>query len=213
MKKLLLWTAAWLFGFSTAGQDNKSAPEKKSFLAFSAGLSIPIVCYGSTDINNKNAGYAKIGFTLDLSYGYRFGKNLGVTGSAFYSSNKTDKTVLDGAQGSYRYYGVVAGPLLTKNLSSKAGIDFKYMAGFAHVIAPKLLRGGETLLEKASANAFAWTAGVGLRYGLGDNTFFSFKVDHSQMKPQFHSSAQGENAKTEQHIVVINIDAGIGIKF
>ena len=215
MKKIFFWIAAGLVAFAANSQENKSEPAKKSFLAINVGFSIPLLCYASSDITKNTSGYAKTGYTFDVSYGYRFGQNFGITGSVFYSSNQTGKNniVQSSGNGQFRYVGIVAGPLLTKKLFTKTDGDFKFLAGIAHAWSPKLLYHGETILNNDRNTCFAFSLGMGLRYHISDKTFLSFRVDHTQLDPKFNNDATGENIKREQHIVVMNFDTGFGIKF
>ena len=216
MKKAFIFIIALLAAAEARVQETSKANNKRSFLSFHAGVSIPIMCYASTDINNRFAGFAKMGFMVDMSYGYRIGQFFGVAGTVFYSTNKTDTRIVQhptgAGNGRYQYYGIMAGPMLTKNFSEKLDGDFKFLAGIARAHAPKLVHQGETILNKDQSFAVVWNAGASLRYSLSDKTFLSFKVEHTQLKPKFEVPA-GENAKGEQHIVVINTDVGFGIKF
>jgi len=68
------------------------------------------------------------------------------------------------------------------------------------------------VLEEKQATTFVWGGGLGMRYNLSDNTFLTFRTDHLNMQPQLKLKP-GETGKTEQHIVLINVDAGIGFRF
>ncbi len=212
MKRVVLLFTAGVFAISSGAQDTKNSGIQRSYLSFHAGVSFPIVCYASTSFSNKNAGFAKPGFTVDITYGYRFARYTGIAGSLFYSGNKTRNDLLAGSgKEGYRYFGIVAGPMLIKKLSSKWEGDIRFMAGIAKALSPELVHHEEVLLNKEGATAFVWTAGAGIRYSLSDKTYLSFKADHTQLKPQFKTN--GSAQKSEQHIVVINVDAGVGIKF
>ena len=214
MKKIFLWLAAGLAVFAAEAQQTEWMQGERSFLVFSTGLSVPVLCYASSNINKNTSGFAKPGSTFDVSYGYRFVQNFGITGSVFYSSNNTSKNIVQAlGNDHYRYVGIMAGPLLTKKLFAKADGDIRFMTGIAHAWSPDLVYHNETILNKDCNTTFAWSASAGLLYSLTDKTFLSFKADHTQLKPKFHGQATGENVKNDQHIVVMNFDAGIGIKF
>jgi hypothetical protein len=68
------------------------------------------------------------------------------------------------------------------------------------------------LLNDYNVNAFTWGGGVALRYKLSGNTFLQLKTDHINLKPKFKMQA-GETGRSEQHIVLMNVDAGVGWKF
>ena len=106
----------------------------------------------------------------------------------------------------------MTGPWFTKNLAAKWDGDIKIMAGIARAYTPKLVYHAETILNNNQSFAFAWNAGLGLRYSLSDKTILSIKTDQTQLKPKF-KAPPSEKGKGEQHIVVINSGLGTGIKF
>jgi len=213
-RKILCWLATVLLSYPVIAQETKRLEGERSFLSFHAGVSFPIICYGSSDINSSTAGFAKPGFIFDLGYVYRFNTNLGVTGSLFYCSNKAGNNNVQASSspGSYRFFGILAGPFITKNLASRWDGDIRLLAGVARVLTPNLRHEGETILNENKATAFTWGGGLAIRYQLSDKSFLSLKTDHINLKPQFNLKP-GETGKGEQHIVVMNVDAGIGLKF
>jgi Outer membrane protein beta-barrel domain len=215
MKRFFLGAAAGLITIATIAQQIKPVKEKKSLLSFNAGISVPLICYAKTDISKNNfAGFAKMGFTLEVSYGYLLAKNIGITGKAFYSGNKTDLHVLQASgYDNYKYFGFMTGPLISAVLSSKTSADFQFTGGIARAFSPKMVYRNEILMNKDASTNFVWSAGADFRYDLSDKTFFVFKADHTQLKPKFNNHVPNESLKDEQHIVVMNFDAGFGIKF
>lgn len=150
MKKILLWIIAGLPFIPISTQETKAGEKEKSFFVFNAGISVPIICYASSDINKKTAGFAKVGFTVDISYAYRVSTNAGVTGSVFYCANRAgSKTVTAPlSPGSYRFFGCMAGPFVTKNFATRWDADFKMLAGVARVLTPKLQQQDEIVLDE-----------------------------------------------------------------
>ena len=213
MKKLFMLCAAGLLIFQVKAQQTKLIPDNRSFLSFSAGISVPILCYGSSNIDKNTSGFAKAGFIVNIHYGYRWGQNLGISASAFYASNTAKTIVQSQGNDQYSYVGLLAGPLVTTKLFPKTEGDFSLMAGVAHAWSPHLMYQDQTILNKDNSTAFTWSASAAMRYHLSDNTFILLKADHTQLKPKFHGPFTGENVKGEQHIVVMNFDAGLGIKF
>lgn len=203
--------AAGFTAISTAAQEKPGWTARRSSVSFNAGVSIPFLCYGSTNINKSTSGYAKTGFTFNISYGYLFFKNGGLAATLFYSGNNAGSSRVTSSQ-SYRYFGIITGPLIRGSLSQKLKGEIKFSAGVAKVFTPQLKYGGEILLDKHQAAAFIWGGGIGLQYYFSDNTFFTLKADHANLKPQLKLKT-GEAGKGEQHIVAMDIGAGIGIKF
>lgn len=179
-------------------------------LLFNAGLSIPIVCFASDNHQNAAAGFAKPGFTLEMMYSYRFMDNLGIAGSLFISGNKVrvGSMELPGRQG-YTYYGLLIGPMLVKNFSSRWQGDLSFLAGISRVHTPKINYDNAVLMNADKPFAFTWRADAAFRYNLSDNLFLTLYANHTQLKPQLNSDGA---KKTEQHIVVMNFGAGIGLR-
>lgn len=198
---------------STTAQETKSN-YNRSFFSVNAGVSVPFLCYGSADINKNTSGFAGLGFTIDISYVYRFSKHTGAAGTVYYCSNKigsNNVTVLSSSH-SYRFFGIMMGPAIIPDLSNRWTLGIAPMAGVARVLTPKLLLQDETLLGENQKTCFAWGSSLALRYHLSGNSFLQLKTDHLNMKPQFKLKA-GDAGKGEQHIVVMNVDAGIGWEF
>jgi hypothetical protein len=200
---------------SAMGQPVKTAKEQPSILSFNAGISVPIICYAKTDLSKNNfAGFAKMGFTLEVNYRYLFTKSIGIAGKAFYASNKTDLRVLQSSgHDRYTYFGFMSGPLISAGLSSRVRTDFQITGGIARAISPRILYRNEVLMNKDASTTFVWSCGAGLSYDLSGSTFLTFRTDQTQLKPKFNKHVPDESLKDEQHIVVMTVDSGFGIKF
>ncbi len=73
----------------------KQGKSNKIFSCFPCGPSFPVGDFGITKLSASNdvvadrdAGFAKTGFTLNLNYGYNVNGNFGLTGAAFFNNNK-----------------------------------------------------------------------------------------------------------------------------
>jgi hypothetical protein len=214
MKRVFSIAALALLGSPLIAQTVKTDNDPKSFLTLNAGISLPIICYSRTDLSKNNfAGFARMGFTLELGYGYLFTRNIGIAGKAFYSSNATDsRVVAPASQDHYRYFGVMAGPLVSTGIGGRAHADFQFSAGIARAISPRIVYNNEVLLNHDASTAFAWGGSAGLRYDLTGKTYLSFMAEHTQLKPKFNQHKPDESLKNEQHITVVNFDAGIGFR-
>ncbi|HMU46842.1 MAG TPA: hypothetical protein PKC72_10765 [Chitinophagaceae bacterium] len=213
MRKLLFYMIGLMWFASTTAQETNSSFDR-SFFSVNAGISVPFLCYGSSDINKNTSGFAGLGFTIDISYVYRFSKHVGAAGMVYYCSNKAgnkDVAVLSSSH-RYRFFGVMTGPALLPDFSDRWTLAIAPMAGVARVLTPKLQLQDETLLNENKKTCFAWGGSLALRYHLSGTSFLQLKTDHLNMKPQFKPKA-GDAGKGEQHIVVLNVDAGIGWEF
>ena len=54
-----------------------------------------------------------------------------------------------------------------------------------------------------------------VRFNMSNTTFFMLNVGYTQMRPKFDIKETGTTTSTKQelHISVINLNAGVGIKF
>lgn len=214
MKKCFLITGASLFAIPVLSQEKAVWGNERSQLVVSAGVAVPILCYGSRNVNNPNAAFAKPGFSIDVSYAYRFNNTLGVGGTVFYAFNKAGNTEVKAVSSpsSYRLFGLLAGPVVSRNFSDRWAGDIKFMAGLTRSMNPELQYGDQILLNDHNVNAFTWGGGIAFRYNLSGKTFLQLKADHINLKPKFNMQT-GEPGRNEQHIVLMNADAGLGWKF
>jgi hypothetical protein len=214
MKKSLIFVLTVLWIIPAMPQEKTGGQHERSLLTLSAGVAVPIMCYASKDINDPFAGFAKPGFTIDISYDYRLSNTMGVAGTVFYTFNKTGSDVVSAVSspGSYRVFGFLAGPVLFRNIADRLSGDIRLMAGLARAMTPELEQRDQTILNRHSAGSFAWKGGIGMRYELGGKTFLRLSSDYMDLKPKFKMKP-GETGKNEQHIVQIMVDAGFGWKF
>lgn len=194
------------------GQGGKISNEKGSLISVNAGVSIPFLCFGSANLNKSSSGFAKPGYSFNLKYGYLFTRNAGLEISVFYSHNPAGNSRLSPGRDGYRYLGIMTGPLFRGKLAAKLYGDITVRGGIAKVFTPRLSDGDAILLDEHEAAAFIWGGGIGLCYDVTGKAYLTLKADHANLKPQFHLKP-GETGKTEQHIVAMDISAGVGIKF
>lgn len=69
--------------------------KNKNYVGFSIGPSIPIGNYGSKDMKNNLAGFAKIGLSVNLSYGHKLGKHVGISAMLLGQLNPLNKKALE----------------------------------------------------------------------------------------------------------------------
>ncbi len=213
MKKIISWLGIVLLVLPLDAQEI-AWQQKKTGLTFSAGINVPLLCFAADDPAIQTSGFAKPGFTFDISYTHRFNFWTGIKTMLYYSSNKAGNRTVPAiaAASHYRAIGWMAGPLLCKTFSGKWEAAFSPLAGISKVWTPQLQRQNETWLYKQSASCFSWGGELSLAYFISDKSFLHLKTGHLNMKPQF-SLHPGENAKSEQHFVLVNVDAGFGWKF
>jgi hypothetical protein len=191
-----------------SGAQNTSWSHLRSVFSFHAGFSIPMVCFASDDINKTSSGYAKPGLIAQVDYKYKFFDHLGAGLSLFWANNPVKEGKVSSG-GEYNYFGLLAGPVIFPGVGRRIQADIHLQAGVANTYMPKINYGDKVLLNKESAYAFTWAAGFSARFNFDGNAFVSFKADQTNLKPQIRSSSE----KTEQHIVGLNLSAGVGVKW
>jgi Outer membrane protein beta-barrel domain len=215
MKKLLVLVTALIVVFAVTAQENKVQKELKSYMMLSLGPSFPVGDYASIDENNENAGYAKTGFNIDLSYGYRFVPEFAIELSGLYNFNGIDKSILQGLDAKVDHFqivGFMAGPTYMNNVSDKVAYNFRLKGGYARVNSPSLKFEGETLVTEDWADGFIWNFGLNAKFDISKKAFFAINADYYQTRPEFKVEALGETVRAVQRIAVANVNVGFGIK-
>ncbi len=199
MKKTCIALCGQLLVFAAMAQ---------SGLSVNAGISIPVMCYASVNQANPDAGFARPGFYMDISYTYSFTAFSGCKAMFYYASNPAGNHAVP-SSGAYRMVGWMAGPSLNTPVNKKWQGSFSPMAGYSRVWTPQLKREDQTWLYKQAAGCFSWGAELMLRYRLNENSFVRVGAGHLNMKPGL-KGFENTAAKKEQHIVLVNGIAGIG---
>jgi len=213
-KQIVKWLAVLVLANPAGAQVGFDLQGERSLLSLNGGFSIPVMSYGSSDINNRMAGFAKPDYMFDLNYVYLLGANQGITGSVIYCTNKAGSNNVQATslQSGYRFLGLLAGPFITKRFFSRWDADFKLLAGATRVLTPNLEYNEAILLKENKATSFTWGGGIAIRYQLSGRSFLRLAADHLNLNPQYNVK-QAETAKPEQIIVVMNVEAGIGFRF
>ncbi len=199
MKKLSVFLGVLIILLPAAAQTG---------LSVNAGISIPIMCYASVNPENPDAGFARTGLTIDISYTHPFNAYTGIKTILYYSSNPAGNNLVP-ATGSFRMAGLMAGPALTTNNQRKWQGFFSPLAGYSRVWTPQLQRQNQPWLYQQAAGCFSWGGEIGLRYRINEKSFIQFGAGHLNMKPKL-DGRNTASAKTEQHIVTVSGRAGIG---
>ncbi|MDP4264112.1 MAG: outer membrane beta-barrel protein [Bacteroidota bacterium] len=220
MKKILIMIVVLLMSGIVMAQGEKQQRTTKSFLALHAGPSFPVGDFAKTDINNEQAGFAKTGVNVNLTYGYEFLENVGLTASIFYNNNKMDNSaVLDQvgnvALDHWQWYGISVGPMFTQKLAGNMAIDLRVMGGVANANSPKAVVDNETVVKEDWSPAAVFQGGAGLRIGMGNRMFIMVNLDYLYMKPKFDLVFPdgSPTVRSEQKMSVLNLTAGFGIRF
>ena len=195
--------------------------EKKSFISFQLGPSIPIGDFVSTDlVANDQAGFALTGITLDLNYLYSITENVGLAASGFYNMNSLDISKLREVTGEptlkmdhWQFIGLVVGPAFSFEMSPKAMADIKVMGGIATANSPDVTTNGSPLVPEDWGGSGVFQAGIGCRVNLGSKTYFSGGIDYRYLRPTFKVKYDTSAEEVRQNMSVLNISIGLGFKF
>ena len=191
MKKI---TALFLFIVLSI---SSNAQSDSWFFSFSMGGSRPLGTFVNTDIDNKESGYAKNGFTLLLDATYPVSNHWGFKGMAMMNTNPVDRNwlgtkletrmqafypVIEEADreflslraNSWMWNALLAGPVYTINFD-RVYWDFQVLGGMNVAYLPQQ----KLLYEKPANNWFYLdknTSTINVSYGLLAGTALRFPV-------------------------------------
>ncbi len=162
----------------------KEYPPVNTFIGLSFGASFSVGDFGSTDINNINAGFASNGQKLDLYAGKYIKEKVALLGSFRYQQYQTEidevtdalrdenpGLEIEGNSGRWRVYGLLFGVAYKLSLGKRFAIYPRFGLGPIAATSPDL----EVSATGGSINTlFARTtktgAGLGYEVGIGFQT-------------------------------------------
>ncbi|MFZ9386379.1 MAG: hypothetical protein ACO25B_00735 [Chitinophagaceae bacterium] len=215
MKKIsILWIISGIISTTSCAQANTSHPGKRPYISISAGVAVPILCYASRDPANPDAGFAKTGFLFDFTYAHPLTESIGLGGTFYYAWNRAGNSRVKSVSEprSYRMFGFMAGPWIKPQFTGRLEGDIRLQAGVSRFFTPALEKGDALWLEAQQSTAFTWGGAMSMRYRFAPDAFLLLKAGHLNAKPKFEKPPT-PSGKTEQHIVLMTVDAGIGLKF
>lgn len=230
MKKLLIFSLVLLVSAAMQAQEKNVKTAPQSFVAFNLGPSIPVGAFGSSSVDNLDAGFATTGYHLNLTYGHQFQRNTSLVVSALYNWNSIKQggvTLKDDASNQtitlnmdhWQFYGLAAGPMVSLNLGKKVYTDFKIMIGAVNANSPKMSYQGMDITKENWNMAAMYQGGVAVRIDAGRHLFMAAGADYLYLRPTFKyefSDVIGEqirSGKFQQKMSVVNITAGLGYRF
>jgi len=240
MKKALLLFTLLFFTLGGFSQDPGLIRQDKGFIAISAGLSIPAGEFASKDLNSPSAGIAATGGMLDLSAGFKLGKNFGITALyRGYSNPVDDEAFLDELK---RNYPTINWKVESEGWSMK-GIMFggygsfpvgagntnfiaRAMVGFMKASSPEVKLTGtlngssawEQLNSISASSSLAFLLGAGFKFNVESKVCLLLNVDYLGTSPEFQNPTISTSAGTltgdtyKQNIGVLSISVGIGLR-
>ena len=166
------------------------------------------------------AGFANPGYTLNLSYSYRFEPYFGLGGEVFYNRYKLDEEKIKEVYSQadvdhWQFYGLTAGPVFSFDLSNGISSHLRVMGGAAYCNSPKATEDGDLVLNEEWSWSTIVKGGLGFSFEAGKKYCIILNVDYLYTKPGFDiKPIVGEIAdRVHQRISAVNVTAGFGFRF
>lgn len=216
----------------------KALSQDKGYIGLGFGGSTPLGTFASTEPDNEDAGFATIGLSIDLSFGYKLGERFGLAALIRSQANGVDaqaiadQLVLPGYKvtveaGNYAIGGFFVGGYGSFPISGKLDLDTRGLIGFASTSSPtydirySAMGVGDVLTFKqtsATGGAFAYNLGAGLRWNVGRKVCLVWMLDYMGTNPEFEFTLTNIDGTTtrsryNQPIATFNSSISIGYRF
>ena len=157
MKTCLTTIAFLLFITLTSAQQ----PEKRGYIALTIGPAFPVGDFIDKSFSSSISGKAENGYSNSfINFGYRFGKNLGISAAIFYGEHDVNGS---GDNDWWQVTGITAGPQYSFFPGKKFEADLK--ARFGLLITQKVID------ESGNSDGFGDGFGMDIRASLHYNVF------------------------------------------
>lgn len=214
--------------------------QEKGYLALSLGPSIPTGDFASKNMDNRSAGFAKVGAIFDLSFSYKLDKYFGVIAMLRGQANKTDAqamademikqmpidniTIATESE-SWSIGAFFIGSYGTFPIQKDLSFESRLMLGFLSATAPKTTFNlstpdgtGWVKQSSATGTSFAYLFGMGLKYNAGKKICMLANMDYMGGTPKYKNievtSSIGYDEKGDyyQSIGSFNFSVGVGYR-
>ena len=215
--------------------------QDKGYLAVSLGPAIPTGDFASTNMDNRAAGYAKVGANVDITFTYKIDKYFGVVAMLRGQAHKMDAQALaeemvkqipaDNISVRTEAESWSVGSLLIGSYGSfpiqkDLSIESRLMVGLVSAKAPKTTfnistpEEGTAWIKQSSATGttFGYLVGAGLKYNIGTKMCVLANIDYLGATPKYKNveltSSFGDSEKGDyyQSLGSFNIGFGIGYR-
>lgn len=213
--------------------------QDKGYIAVSLGPSIPLGDFASKDIDKESAGFAKTGAIFDISFGYKLGKNFGVSALLRGQANKTDAQAMANEMVSkipfemnvrvesqaWSLGALMVGGYGSFPVEKKFSVESRLMIGFISATLPKVTfdlsdADGSGWVKRSSTTgtSFAYLIGAGIKYDAGKRVSVLANIDYMGANPEFSdvevTNSIGDYSKNtfSQKYGSINIGFGVGYR-
>lgn len=211
-KALLLLTIPFVVTTNIFSQDKEKYSQDddlKGFASINLGVSIPTGNFGSDNFNNNDAGFATSGAVFDISFGYKFRPNLGVTAVWRGQANGIDAGTY--AQSLANYFGsgsvsietsafaiggIMAGLYGSIPIADNLSFEPRALVGFSSARLPAMTTvaynsSGTKLItwfqDQAETVTFSYIIGVGAKLNVSMKICLLFNVDFYGAKAEWEN--------------------------
>lgn len=168
---------------------------------------------------NKDAGFAKTGFSINLHGGYNATRNLGIKATAFYGRNGVENMaglIGNVDMGHWQYYGFTAGPLYHAPLTAIMDISLAVQTGIANTGSPQAKFQGQEYMKDDWTIAVPLKGEAALHILVGNKARILIGTDYTYMRPEFNISSRSQmggwvTETVKQKMGILNVFAGVGI--
>jgi len=201
-------------------QNNQNSMAKsmkeKGYIGITGGFSPVFGNFSKAEYSDPKSGFASSGMNIGLTGVYFIKHHFGIKGLISYNGYgyhgaqsladgykeafDLDSTTLY-RKGNNRTFNILVGPYYSLPLSDRLHLDFSVLIGYSNA----QLAGNELFLEDgvgnqfeqkpATASAFGYQAGAGLRYDLGRHFGIGIQADYFGANPDF--KVDNTNRKNE----------------
>ncbi|MFT3948168.1 MAG: outer membrane beta-barrel protein [Agriterribacter sp.] len=204
MKKALLTFLIAFVSVSIYAQKKDSSSH--FVLSLNGGIASPMGNFSKGDYSDERSGFAQTGFHYNISGVYYLNKSFGIGALVGYSQfghkglqslsdgykedSGTDSTTLL-TKGNTRSLSFLAGPYYSFHLGSNFSIDLRVLGGYVNTnlsgfdVYYEDYTGNVMTQKEASAGAFGFQAGAGIRYNITHKIGVQANVDYFSSKPKF----------------------------
>lgn len=212
----------------------KDSSKNKGYIGINAGVNIPMSRYaGTTPTIINGVGYAKTGERIDLSFGYKLSKSIGIAGMLSSIINSMDEQALTNNYSKLYYSNnvkitstswylenIMLGAYGSFSNAKKCSFESRVMIGALIATKPEIIMSAASYKqdEKSATSAnFCYLFGIGLKYNINDKLCFLSNLDYTGSKIIYSNipitNSNGAKSSYTANLTYTAINIGIGLGF
>jgi hypothetical protein len=214
--------------------------QDKGYVALSLGSSVPTGDFASKSMDNRSAGFAKVGAMFDISFAYKLDKYFGIIGMLRGQAHKTDAQAMANEMikqmsvdnirvtteaENWRIGALLIGSYGNFPIQKDLSFETRAMLGLMSVDPPNATfnlstsdGSGWVKQNSSTSSAFAYLFGMGLKYNVGKSVCMLVNMDYLGATPKFKNvevtSSIGYDEKNDyyQSLGSFNFSFGVGYR-